>query len=82
MTECQYSIKGKPIHPPPTLPLRGGGILGKKQLNILNVGMANYPELMPAEDDTPEATGAASRQATAPDETGIDHQTLRKNGFE
>ena len=51
-------------------------------LNILNVGMANYPELMPAEDDTPEATGAASRQATAPDETGIDHQTLRKNRFE
>lgn len=44
-------------------------------LNILNVGMANYPELMPAEDDTPEATGAASRQATAPDETGINHQT-------
>lgn len=31
---------------------------------------------------TPEATGAASRQATAPDETGIDHQTLRKNRFE
>ena len=51
-------------------------------LNILNVGMANYPELMPAEDDTPEATGAASRQATAPDETGIDHQTLHKNRFE
>lgn len=52
------------------------------RFTILNVGMANYPELMPAEDDTPEATGAASRQATAPDETGIDHQTLRKNRFE
>lgn len=51
-------------------------------LNILHVGMANYPELMPAEDGTPEATGTASRQATAPDETGIDHQTLRKNRFE
>ena len=44
-------------------------------LNILNVGMANYPELMPVEDGTPGIPDTANRETTAPDETGINHQT-------
>lgn len=43
-------------------------------VNILHVGIANYPELMPAEDDNhPNVTGLTD-DATASYETGIDHQ--------
>lgn len=43
-------------------------------VNILHVGIANYPELMPAEDDNhPNITGLTD-DATASYETGIDHQ--------
>lgn len=43
-------------------------------LNILHVGIANYPELMPAEGDNHLNTIGATDVATAPCETGIDHQ--------
>ncbi|WP_259295940.1 RNA-guided endonuclease InsQ/TnpB family protein [Bifidobacterium bifidum] len=43
-------------------------------LNILHVGIANYPELMPAEGDNHLNTIGATDAATAPCETGIDHQ--------
>lgn len=50
-------------------------------VNILHVGIANYPELMPAEDDNhPNVTGLTD-DATASYETGIDHQN-RMSSFE
>lgn len=47
-------------------------------LNILHVGIANYPELIPAEGDNHLNTIGATDVATAPCETGIDHQKLRE----
>lgn len=50
-------------------------------VNILHVGIANYPELMPVEDDNhPNVTGLTD-DATASYETGIDHQN-RVSSFE
>ena len=50
-------------------------------VNILHIGIANYPELMPAEDDDhPNVTGLTD-DATASYETGIDHQN-RVSSFE
>ena len=50
-------------------------------VNILHVGIANYPELMPAEDDNhPNVTGLTD-DATASYKTGIDHQN-RVSSFE
>lgn len=47
-------------------------------LNILQVGIANYPELMPVEGDNHLNAIGATDVATAPRETGIDHQKLHE----
>lgn len=49
-------------------------------LNILHVGMANYPELMPVEDETTRTCPARPGHAKAPYEAGIDHQTTMSYG--
>ena len=43
-------------------------------VNILHVGMANYPNLMPAEDDITRMGNSYEVPVTASYETGIDHQ--------
>lgn len=47
-------------------------------LNILQVGIANYTELMPVEGDDHLNTIGATDVATAPRETGINHQKLHE----
>lgn len=47
-------------------------------LNILHVGIANYPELMPVEGDNHREPTVLDDCGTALYETGIDHQTLNR----